>query len=177
MFFLIYFMLNCEVTMEGGMCFMSSTVRLDQVVKWPFLMAWSKVLFNGLKRDAWYHLAISGLLLSSRTLSAIDCLWLGSTVGLLVILTCHMPDVVDLFPSSTVIPSLTKLRRVAVKVAMQPSSYSFPIDIRSPYCRWGKTWAVRAAWVNRGFRLNVSLWVACMMMPSCRMTWGPLLIS
>ena len=110
MFFLICFMWPFEVNMEGGMCFMSSTVRLVQVVKWPFLMAWSKVLFNGLKRDAWYHLARSGLLLASRTLSAVGCCWLGGPVGLLVLLTCHMPDVVDLFPSSTVSPYLTKLR-------------------------------------------------------------------
>ena len=73
MLFLICFMWNFAVAIEVGRRFMSSTVRLDQVVKWPFLMALSKVLFNGLKRDAWYHLAISGLLLSSRTLSAVDC--------------------------------------------------------------------------------------------------------
>ena len=39
-FFLIYFMWPFAVDMEGGWCFMSSTVRLGQVVKWPFLMAW-----------------------------------------------------------------------------------------------------------------------------------------
>ena len=47
MFSLIYFMWTFTVAMEGGWCFMSSTVRLDQVVKWSFLMAWSKVFLLG----------------------------------------------------------------------------------------------------------------------------------
>ena len=38
MFFLICFMCPFEVAMEGGRCFMSSTVRLGQVVNWPFLV-------------------------------------------------------------------------------------------------------------------------------------------
>ena len=87
----------------------SSTFRLGQVVKWPFLMALSKVFLTKLNWDAWHHLASSGSLLASRALSAAGCLFLGGWVGLLVRLTCHMPDVVDLFPSSTVIPSLTTL--------------------------------------------------------------------
>ena len=66
MFFLICFMWPFNVDMEGGRCFISSTVSLGQVVKWPLLMAWIKVFLTGLKRDAWYHLAISGLLLASR---------------------------------------------------------------------------------------------------------------
>ena len=156
---------------------MSSTVRLVQVVKWPFLMTWSKVLFTGLKRYAWYHLDRSVLLIAARALSAAGCCWLGGFVGLLVRLTCHMPDVDDLLPSSTISPSLTTLRLLAVKVAMHLSSHSFPIDMRDPDYRWGKTWAVQAAWVKRGFRLSSSLWVACMMLLSGRMTWGPLPIG
>ena len=46
MFFLICFMWPFNVDMEGGRCFISYTVRLVQVVKWPFLMAWSKVLLD-----------------------------------------------------------------------------------------------------------------------------------
>ena len=89
---------------------MSSTVRLGQVAKWPFFMAWSKVLLTGIKRDAWYHLASSGLLLSARALSAAICFCIYSTVGLLVKLTCYITDVDDLLPSSKVIPSLNTLR-------------------------------------------------------------------
>ena len=44
-------------------------------------------------------------------------------MGLLVRLTSHIPDVDYLLPASIIIPSLTTLRRVAVKVAMQPSSH------------------------------------------------------
>ena len=52
---------------------MSSNVRLGQVVKWPFLMDWGMVFFTGIKRDAWYHLDSSGLILDARTLSATGC--------------------------------------------------------------------------------------------------------
>ena len=110
MLFLICFMWNFAVAIEVGRRFMSSTVRLDQVVKWPFLMAWCKVFFNGINRAAWYYLDRSGLLLAVRALSAAGFFWLCGIVGLLVRLTCHMPDVYNLLPSSTVIPSLTTLR-------------------------------------------------------------------
>ena len=89
---------------------MSYTFRLGHVVKWNFLMVCSKVSLTGLKSVAWYHLASSGLLLASRALGDAGCCLLGGRVGLLVRLTCHMPDVFDLLPSSTVSPSLTKLR-------------------------------------------------------------------
>ena len=89
---------------------MSSTVRLSQVAKWLFLMAWSKFFFTGIKKYAWYHLDIYGLLLAARALSAAGCFCLGGTVGLLVRLTCHITDVDDLLPSSTVSTYLNKLR-------------------------------------------------------------------
>ena len=110
MFFLVCSMWTFAVAMEGGNCFMSSTVRLVQVVKCPLSMAWSKVLFTWLKRDAWYNLASSGLLLAARALSDTDCLWVGGLVGLMVRLTFHMPDVDNMLPSSTVSPYLTTLR-------------------------------------------------------------------
>ena len=72
-FFLICFMWNFVAAIEGGRCFMSFTFILGQVVKWPFLMAWSNVFFTGIKRAAWYHLASSGLLLATRALSAAGC--------------------------------------------------------------------------------------------------------
>ena len=97
---------------------MISTVRLGQVAKCKFLMDWIKVLFTGLKRSAWYHLASSGLLFAVRALSDDGCCWLGGLVVLLVRLTFHITDVYDLLPSSSVSLSLTTLRRVAAKVAM-----------------------------------------------------------
>ena len=104
------FMRTFAVAVEGGKCLMSSIVRLVKVVKWPFLTSWSKVLFTRLKRDEWYHLARSLLLLADRALSAASCCWLDGLLGLLFRLTCHMTDVVDLMPFSTVSPSLTALR-------------------------------------------------------------------
>ena len=58
-------------------------------------------------------------------------------MGLLVRLNCHIPDVDDLLPYSTVSPSLTTLRLVLVKVAMQPSSHICSIDMRAHGCRKG----------------------------------------
>ena len=75
------------MAMEGRMCFMSYTVRLGQVLKWPFLMAWSKVFFSGLNRAMWYHLYSSVLLIVSRALSASVCCFLGVHLGLLVMFT------------------------------------------------------------------------------------------
>ena len=37
-------------------------------------------------------------------------------------------------------------------------------------------WDVHTDWFKRGFRLRSALWVACIMLPSGRMTWGLLLI-
>ena len=58
---------------------------------------------------------------------------------------------------------------------MQPSSHSCPIDIRAPDCMWEKIWDVQVTWVKRGLRLRSDLWVACMILPSGRMTWGTLI--
>ena len=77
MFFLICFMWHFAVAMEGGGCFISSTVKLLQVVKWVFLMDWSKVILTRLNRAAWYHLASSGLITAARELSAYGCCLLG----------------------------------------------------------------------------------------------------
>ena len=128
-------------------------------------MAWSKVLFTGIKRSAWYHLASSDLLISDRALRADGCCWIGGIVGLLLRLTCHIPDVDDLLPSITVSPSLTTLRQVSEKVAMHPSSHSFPIDMRDPGCMWGRKWDVQVDWAKREFRLSSALWVACTILP------------
>ena len=85
--FLTFFIFPFALAMDGGRCFMSYTVMLDQVVKFKFLMDWSNVFFTGVKRDAWYHLDRPGLLLSARLLSATDCFCIGGTVVLLVRLT------------------------------------------------------------------------------------------
>ena len=77
---------------------MRYTVRLENVVKWTFLMAWSNVFLTGMKSVVWYHLSSSGLLLTSRSLSAIFPFWVGGWLVLLVRLTYHMPDVFDRLP-------------------------------------------------------------------------------
>ena len=170
-------MCTFEVAMERCMCFMRSTFRLVQVVKWPFLIAWSNFFFTGLNIVAWYHLDRYILILAVRSLSSSGCFLLGRWSGLLVMLTCHMSDVFDQLPSNTVSPSFTTVRLLAVKVYMHASFQHFHIDMRAPACRWGNMWDVRADWVKRGFIFSSALWVACMMLPSSRMNWGHLLIG
>ena len=128
-------------------------------------MAWSKVFLTGINRAAWYHLDTSGLFLADRTLIDSGCCFRGGWLGLLVMLTCHIPDVVYQLTYSTVTPSLTTLRRVVVKFDMQPSSHSCPIDMRDPGCMWGRKWDVQVAWAKREFRLSSALWVACTILP------------
>ena len=70
-FFPICFVCTFAVSMEGGKCFMRYTVMLENVVKWPFLMAWSNVFLTGMNSVVWYHLSRSGFHLASRSLSAI----------------------------------------------------------------------------------------------------------
>ena len=116
MFFLIRFMCTFAVVTEGDRYFMRSTIRLGKVVKWMLLMAWSKVFLTGMESAMWYHLSRSGLLLAARPLSAAGCCSLGVWLGLLFMLTCHIPDVFDQFPSNNVRTSLTTLRQVAVRL-------------------------------------------------------------
>ena len=113
-------MCTFAVVMEEDRCFMRSTVRLVHVVKWTFLMDWSKVFLTGLKSIAWYHLARSSLLLGAREFGAAGCCWIGGWLRFLVRLTCYMPDVFNRLTSNTCIPSYTTLRLVSVKVAMHP---------------------------------------------------------
>ena len=95
--------------MEGHRCFIRSTVRLVHVEKWTLLMYWSKVLRTGLNSVTWYHCDISGLVISDSLFSATGCCWLGRWSGLLVRLTCHMPDVFDRVHYHTVRPYFTTL--------------------------------------------------------------------
>ena len=96
--------------MEGGRCFIRSTVWLVHAEKWPFLVTWSKFLQTGLNSVAWYHCASSGFFTDARSLSAACCFWIGEWYRFMVRLTYHMPDVIDQVPSNTVRPSFTKLR-------------------------------------------------------------------
>ena len=81
MFFLIFFMCPFSVAMEGGSCFTRSDIMFGQVVKWTFLVAWSKVLLTRMKSVACYHLARSGFLLAARALSAAGCFLLAVYLG------------------------------------------------------------------------------------------------
>ena len=93
--------------MEDIRCFIRSTVSLVNVAKWNFFIDWSKILRKGLTSVVWYHCTSFGLILAVRELSDAGYFWLGGWSGLLVSLTCHMPDVFDQVNYNTVRPSFT----------------------------------------------------------------------
>ena len=103
-------MCHLYVAMDGGICFISSTVRLVHMAKWPLLVAWSRFFRTGINSAAWYHCANSGLVISSRALSSFGLGGLGGWPGLLLRLTCHMPYLFELLPSNTVRSSFNMLR-------------------------------------------------------------------
>ena len=170
-------MCHFAVDMDCGRLFIRSTVRLGHVEKWPFLMAWRRILRLGIKNAAWYHCASSGLVLSDRPLSAAGHGWIDGWSGLLGRLTCHMPDMFDRVNSNTVRPYFTTLMWVALKVDVHMSSQSYYTKMRTPIWRWGKMCDVVAVGVRRGFRFRTSLWVTCMRPLLISITWGPFLIS
>ena len=47
------------------------------------------------------------------------------------------------------------------------------MDISAPDRRWGKRWDIFAPVDSKGLRLSSSLWVACVILPSVRITHGP----
>ena len=77
------------------------------------------------------------------------------------------------FPSRTFSPCLCTLMVVSVNVAVQPSSHSFPMEISAPDWRWGEMCDIFALIYSKGIGLSSALWVACMMLPSGRITSCP----
>ena len=61
---------------------------------------------------------------------------------------------------------------VAVNVAVEPLSHSFPTEISSTDWRCGKMCDVLAFVDNKGLRLSLVLWVSCMRITSARVTCG-----
>ena len=52
----------------------------------------------------------------------------------------------------------------------------FPMEISAPSWRWGNMCAVLALVDNKGLRLSYALLVACMRLPSGRITCGPCVV-
>ena len=86
----------------------------------------------------------------------------------------HSFEVSDRFPEHTILPSCSTITRVAVKVAVQPWSHSWPMDMREPEARLGKRCAVHASGGKKG-RDNWAVWLEQMVpwfgskteMPGC----------
>ena len=90
-----------------------------------------------------------------------------------VSLTYHMPVSTLHLPSGTFYPCLCTVIVVSANVAVQLSSHSFPVDISDPYCRWGKMCSILDIVESKGEFWSFALWVACMRLPSVRITRGP----
>ena len=69
-------------------------------------------------------------------------------------------------------PALWMVTLVAVKVAVQPSSHSWPMETREPEARLGKTWALQALGEREG-RDKRAVWLDCIRLPSGRRTAMP----
>ena len=54
---------------------------------------------------------------------------------------------------------------VAVNVAVNPSSNSFPMGISAPDWRWEKMCDVLDLVENKGLMFSSALWIACMRLP------------
>ena len=87
-----------------------------------------------------------------------------------------MPDSPLRVPFRTNSPCFYTVMVVAVNVAVQPSSHSCPLDISAPDWRWRNMWDVLALVDSEGLRLSYDLWIACMMLPSGRITCGPCVV-
>ena len=64
---------------------------------------------------------------------------------------------------------------VVVKIAVQPASQSWPMETRLVLPREGNKWVVLAAVGSCG-RLSSAVCVDCIVVPSGRATWMPLLL-
>ena len=74
---------------------------------------------------------------------------------------------------STTSPCLCTFIVVSVNLSVQPSSHSCPMEISAPDWMWVKMWAILDLVDSKGIRFSSVLWVACMMLPSVRITRGP----
>ena len=87
-----------------------------------------------------------------------------------VILTCQMSAYIFRFPSRTTSTCLCNVIVVEVNVLLHPSEHSFHMEIIAPDWRWGKFWDISPLVDSKGLMLSSALWVACIMLPSGRMT-------
>ena len=93
-----------------------------------------------------------------------------------VSLTCHMPGSTLRLPSRNTSLCFCTVMVVAVNVAVHPSSHICHTDISAPDQRWGKMWAVFPLVDSKGIRLSSTLWVACIRLPSGRITRCPCVV-
>ena len=106
-FFLFCFMFPLELSMEGIICIIGSTIMLVHIAKQLFLVVCNRVCMIGINRVARYHFDIFYLVFSERTLISFVIGGICQLYGVLVRLTCHMPDITQRFLSINVWPLLS----------------------------------------------------------------------
>ena len=87
-----------------------------------------------------------------------------------------MPAAPLRIPYMTTSPCFFTVMSAAANVAVHPSSHSFPTEISVPYWMLGEICAVLDLVDNKGLRLSLALWIACMRIPSGRITRGPCVV-
>ena len=87
--------------------------------------------------------------------------------------TCHITDAPLRLPSRNISPCFCTVVLQVVNVAIHTPSHSCSIEICDPDWRWGQMCDVFDLIDNKGIRLNLALWVACMRLPSGRIARGP----
>ena len=131
-------------------------------------MNWRRVYWMGVKMVSWYQFYRYGFFLDYRELSVE-----GRCIRVLVRFTCHIPEDPVWWPSIMVWTWLSTVRRVALKVDVQPSLHSWPMEMIPPEQIWLKMWYILSLVFISGIRYGYYRCVTCIRLPSRSMTWGP----
>ena len=167
--------------------------------KWPRLMAWMRVDTTGLNIVACRKAASSALV--EEDLMALDTeagfrergagTGFEAGAGTILVLaprTCagtlggthlgargmdHSPLAGLVRPVIIIRPSFTILTLNFVKIAIQSSSHSWPMEMREPVVSPSRTWPLEAVGESWGANGTWTEWVAFILVPSATSTVGP----
>ena len=141
--------------------------------KYPFWIAFKKVVMDGLKAHLCRYSARLVFVLSLRTIIFMDSIF---GLNWSEMFTSHSPSWKFLFPLKISLFFLKTLKSNLSKTATHPSSHNFPIEIKDAFVSPLKTCAVPAVSdsdLGRGRRPHLSAWIWEL---SGRRTVGPYVI-
>ena len=150
-------------TEEGGNLARSSAVRPGKVKRF-FLRAWARVLRTGEKSEAW----------AKATRSAGRAEWAmaekaESVGGSSMSRVQRRLEALERVPWMMSLSSSLMWTESALKMAVQPASQSWPMEMSEVSPRAGKMWAMRAAGGRSG-RWRSTMCVECMVLESGKET-------